>query len=177
MFDASLSRSNRSVHSAILLGSLIRSISVLRVAALSVLVGVLGAAAALDSYAQSGLPRSERPTDARVYFITPEAGEMLSSPVTVRFGLAGMGIAPAGIEKGGTGHHHLIVDAELPPRDLPVPSTDHYRHFGKGQTEVVLDLAPGEHTLQLLLADHLHIPHDPPVVSEQISIVVKEMKE
>lgn len=126
------------------------------------------------SHAESGLPRSDRPADARVYFITPEDGQSLSSPVVIRFGLAGMGVAPAGIEKAGTGHHHLIVDAELPASDLPVPMTDHYRHFGKGQTEVSLELAPGEHTLQLLLADHLHIPHDPPVVSERISITVKE---
>jgi hypothetical protein len=85
-----------------------------------------------------------------------------------------MGVAPAGIEKAGTGHHHLIVDAELPPVGLPIPATDHYRHFGKGQTEVLLDLPPGEHTLQLLLGDHIHIPHDRPVTSERISISVKK---
>jgi len=124
--------------------------------------------------AESGLPRSERPKDARVYFITPQDGQMLSSPVVVRFGLGGMGVAPAGVEKGGTGHHHLVVDAELPPADLPIPKSEHYRHFGNGQTEATLELTPGKHTLQLLLADHLHIPHDPPVVSERISITVKE---
>lgn len=126
------------------------------------------------SLADSGIPRSDRPGDARVYFITPSAGETVRSPVIVRFGLSKMGVAPAGVEKDGTGHHHLIVDAELPPVDLPVPATDHYRHFGHGQTEVVLEMAPGAHTLQLLLGDHLHIPHDPPVVSERISIVVTE---
>lgn len=126
------------------------------------------------SHAESGLPRSEQPADAHVYFISPQEGESVASPVIVRFGLGGMGVAPAGVEKGGTGHHHLIVDAELPPADLPVPNNEQYRHFGNGQTEVTLDLAPGKHTLQLLLADHLHIPHDPPVVSARISITVKE---
>ncbi len=124
--------------------------------------------------AESGLPRSERPADARVYFITPLDGETVTSPVVVRFGLGGMGVAPAGVEKADTGHHHLVIDAELPPSDLPVPKSDHYRHFGNGQTEVTLDLEPGEHTLQLILGDHLHIPHDPPVVSEKISITVKK---
>ena len=124
--------------------------------------------------ADSGIPRSGRPDDARVYFITPTAGETVTSPVVVRFGLYEMGVAPAGVVKVGTGHHHLIVDAELPPPDLPIPATDHYRHFGKGQTEVSLELTPGEHTLQLLLADHIHVPHDPPVVSAQITITVKK---
>lgn len=124
--------------------------------------------------ADSVLPRSQRPAAAQVYFISPTSGETVSSPVTVRFGLSKMGVAPAGVERAGTGHHHLIVDAELPPVDLPIPATDHYRHFGLGQTEIVLELAPGEHHLQLLLGDHLHLPHDPPVVSERISIVVKE---
>ncbi len=126
------------------------------------------------SRAESGLPRSERPDAGRVYFITPDDGQTLSSPLVVRFGLHGMGVAPAGVQKAGTGHHHLVIDAELPPLDLPVPKSATYRHFGKGQTEVELDLAAGEHTLQLLLADHLHIPHDPAVVSRRISIVVRE---
>ncbi len=124
--------------------------------------------------AGADLPRSARPDGAEVYFITPRDGETVSSPVVVRFGLAKMGVAPAGIEKKGTGHHHLIVDAALPPMDLPIPSDEHHRHFGGGQTEVVLDLPPGRHTLQLVLADHLHIPHDPPIVSERITITVKE---
>ena len=124
--------------------------------------------------ADSGIPRSDRPDDAQVYFISPTAGESVTSPVIVRFGLNKMGVAPAGVEKEGTGHHHLIVDAELPPADLPVPASEHYRHFGHGQTEVALELEPGEHTLQLMLGDHLHVPHNPPVVSERISITVTE---
>ena len=122
---------------------------------------------------ENGLPRTERPEEARVYFITPTDGEKTTSPVVVRFGLGGMGVAPAGVEKKHTGHHHLVIDAELPPANLPVPKSDNYRHFGGGQTEVTLELAPGEHTLQLMLGDHLHIPHDPPVVSERITIIVE----
>jgi hypothetical protein len=101
-------------------------------------------------------------------------GETLTSPVVIRFGLGGMGVAPAGVEKHGTGHHHLVVDADLPVSNLPIPKSDHYRHFGKGQTEVSLDLAPGTHTLQLVLGDHIHMPHDPPVVSERITVTVTE---
>ena len=108
------------------------------------------------------------------YFISPGNGETLTSPVVVRFGLGGMGVAPAGVEKHGTGHHHLVVDADLPVSNLPIPKNDHYRHFGKGQTEVSLELAPGTHTLQLVLGDHLHMPHDPPVVSERITVTVAE---
>jgi hypothetical protein len=135
----------------------------------STAISLLSMAAAA---AESEIPRSERPDEAQVYFISPADGETLSSPLIVRFGLSKMGVAPAGVDRDGTGHHHLIVDAELPPMGLPVPATDHYRHFGRGQTQVVLELAPGQHTLQLLLGDHLHIPHDPPVVSERISILV-----
>lgn len=122
--------------------------------------------------AENGMPRSDRPEDARVYFITPTDRETTTSPVVVRFGLEGMGVAPAGVEKKNTGHHHLVIDAELPPPNLPVPKSEHYRHFGGGQTEVTLDLEPGTHTLQLILGDHLHIPHDPPIVSERITITV-----
>ena len=123
--------------------------------------------------ADEGIPRSERPEQAALYFISPEDGATLTSPVTVRFGLREMGVAPAGVQKPATGHHHLIVDADLPPMDLPVPKDDQHLHFGAGQTEVELELAPGRHTLQLLLGDHRHVPHDPPVVSEQITIQVQ----
>ncbi len=122
--------------------------------------------------AEPAIPRSPRPEKARVYFITPRDGEKTKSPVVVRFGLEQMGVAPAGVDKPDTGHHHLIIDAELPPPGLPVPKSDHYLHFGGGQTEASLLLAPGKHTLQLLLGDHNHVPHDPPVVSERITIEV-----
>lgn len=123
--------------------------------------------------AESGVPRSPRPDEALLYFITPQDGAVVKSPFVVQFGLREMGVAPAGVEKAGTGHHHLIVDAELPPTDLPVPKSDQYRHFGMGQTEVSLELSPGTHTLQLLLGDHNHVPHDPPVVSDRITITVE----
>ncbi|MCB9724971.1 MAG: DUF4399 domain-containing protein [Spirochaetaceae bacterium] len=124
-------------------------------------------------HAPAAIPRTPAPPDARVYFITPTDGETVTSPVVVRFGLTGMGVAPAGVAKESTGHHHLVIDAELPPSGLPVPSSEHYRHFGGGQTEVTLELAPGEHTLQLLLGDQNHVPHDPPVASKRITIRVE----
>ncbi|MCB1836598.1 MAG: DUF4399 domain-containing protein [Alcanivoracaceae bacterium] len=114
------------------------------------------------------------PEGAAVYFITPQDGATVSGPVTVKFGLKGMGVAPAGIERANTGHHHLLVDVdELPPAGQPVPADAQHIHFGGGQTETKLELAPGKHTLQLLLGDHLHRPHQPPVLSEKITITVK----
>lgn len=110
---------------------------------------------------------------ASVRIISPADGEDLDSPVTIVFGLAGMGVAPAGVDKAGTGHHHLIIDAPLSPLGQTIPSNDNYRHFGGGQTQVTLDLEPGEHTLQLLLADYKHTPHEPPVYSEVIRIRVR----
>ena len=113
------------------------------------------------------------PPDAKLYFVSPHDGSEVKSPVTVRFGLSGMGVAPAGVEKEKTGHHHLIVDADLPDVNTPIPSDANYRHFGGGQTEVLLELAPGQHTLQLLLGDFTHIPHNPPITSDKITITVK----
>lgn len=110
---------------------------------------------------------------ASVRIISPADGENLASPVTVVFGLAGMGVAPAGVDKAGTGHHHLLVDAPLPPLGQAIPSNENYRHFGGGQTQVTLELEPGEHTFQLLLADYKHMPHEPPVYSEVIKIHVR----
>ncbi len=121
------------------------------------------------------LPRTPAPEGAEVYILSPEDGAEVSSPFTVRFGLRGMGVAPAGVQHPNTGHHHLLIDVdELPPENLPLPTTDQVRHFGAGQTETELDLPPGRHTLQLVLGDHLHIPHDPPVMSEKITITVVE---
>jgi hypothetical protein len=119
------------------------------------------------------LPRSTSPGDAEVYIVSPADGETVSSPVRVVFGLRNMGVAPAGIKYADSGHHHLLIDTGLPDLDRPIPSDENHRHFGKGQTETLLELGPGEHTLQLLLGDALHIPHRPPVVSERISIIVK----
>jgi len=123
----------------------------------------------------AAMPRTPAPEGAEVYFLSPENGAEVKSPFTVRFGLRGMGIAPAGVQFDKTGHHHLLIDVdELPPLTLPLPTTDQVRHFGLGQTETELELPPGQHTLQLVLGDHLHIPHDPPVISEKITVTVIE---
>lgn len=117
---------------------------------------------------------SPAPEGAAVYFITPADGEVVESPVTVRFGLRGMGVAPAGLDAPATGHHHLLIDLDaLPAMDLPLPKTEQVVHFGGGQTEAVVDLPAGQHTLQLLLGNHLHVPHEPPVLSEKITITVQ----
>jgi hypothetical protein len=93
--------------------------------------------------------------------------------VRVVFGLSGAGVAPAGIAKADTGHHHLLIDTPAPPLDLPVPADAAHVHFGGGQTETTVALAPGRHTLQLLLADELHVPHDPPLLSDVVTIEVR----
>jgi hypothetical protein len=130
---------------------------------------------ALTALAQDGaeLPRTAAPEGAAVYILSPTDGAELRSPFTVRFGLRGMGVAPAGVEAPNTGHHHLLIDVDaLPPENLPLPATDQIRHFGAGQTETSLELPPGTHTLQLVLGDHLHIPHNPPVRSATLTITV-----
>lgn len=119
------------------------------------------------------LPRSAAPPDAELYFISPQDGATLTNPVPIRFGLKGMGIAPAGVAMQNTGHHHLLIDTALPPSDQPVPADLQHVHFGKGQTEATVTLAPGTHRLQLLLGDHLHLPHDPPIASKVITITVR----
>lgn len=112
--------------------------------------------------------------EASVYIIQPADGAVVTSPVKVVFGLAGaFGVAPAGIVKENTGHHHLLIDTELPPLSKPIPNDAHHRHFGGGQTEAMIELAPGTHTLQLLLGDFAHIPHDPPLVSPRITVTVE----
>ena len=109
-------------------------------------------------------------SSASVYFITPLDQESVSKKITIRFGLENFGVAPAGVQIDQTGHHHLIVDADLPPFDQPIPANNNYVHFGKGQTEVEIDLSKGTHTLQLLLGDFRHIPHNPPIYSKKIQI-------
>jgi hypothetical protein len=135
------------------------------------LIGILALAMATGAVAQ--MKRTPSPAGAEVYFITPKDGETLSGPVSVKFGLKGMGIAPAGIAFDNSGHHHLIIDAKTPPLDTPVPTDANHVHFGKGQTETSVDLKPGKHTLQLVLADSFHVPHDPAVVSKVITVTVK----
>ena len=123
--------------------------------------------------AAAELPRQPAPEGVAVYFISPADGAVVSSPVTVRFGLRGMGVAPAGVDRPHTGHHHLLLDSPEVDMGMPLPKTEQVRHFGGGQTETSLELAPGVHTLQLLLGDHLHIPHDPPVASETVTVTVE----
>ncbi len=113
------------------------------------------------------------PKGAEVYIISPMDGDTVGKDFTVRFGLKGMGVAPAGTDKAKTGHHHLMVDGKkLPPMDKAM-SKDWVKHFGGGQTEVTLSLSPGKHTLQLILGDKAHVPHKPPVISKSITITVK----
>ncbi|MBY4676097.1 DUF4399 domain-containing protein [Marinobacterium sp. CAU 1594] len=120
----------------------------------------------------SALAGDAAPVDKWVYIISPSDGATVSSPVTVRFGLQGMGVAPAGTDKANTGHHHLLVDGEQLP-DMSQPMGKEVMHFGGGQTETTLELAPGRHTLQLILGDQHHRPHHPPLVSDRITIEVK----
>jgi hypothetical protein len=118
--------------------------------------------------------RTPSPAGAEVYFVGLKDGAKVTSPLTLHFGLKGMGVAPAGIKFDNTGHHHLLVDTDL-PADLgqPLPAIDNkILHFGKGQTETTLTLTPGKHTLQLVLGDATHTPHSPPVVSKKITIDV-----
>jgi len=109
---------------------------------------------------------------AKAYIVSPADGAMVTSPVKIVFGLDGMAVAPAGTDTPNSGHHHLLIDADAPPMDKPIPKDDHHMHFGKGQTEASIELKPGKHTLQLLLGDKAHIPHNPPVMSEKITIMV-----
>ncbi len=118
------------------------------------------------------IPKSSSAAGAKVYIISPQDGEAVTNPVRIVFGLTGMGVAPAGVDKANTGHHHLLIDgADLPSFDVPMGSK--VKHFGAGQTETALTLSTGKHTLQLILGDKTHIPHDPAVVSKKITIHVK----
>jgi hypothetical protein len=145
-----------------------REIAMKQLIAFAVIVVSLSGVGALAQ-----VKRTPSPPGAEVYFIAPKDGETITRPVTVKFGLKGMGVAPAGIAFDGAGHHHLIIDADLPPLDAPVPADANHVHFGKGQTETTVELKPGKHTLQLLLGDQNHVPHDPPVKSKKITITVK----
>ena len=119
--------------------------------------------------------RTPSPPGAAVYIISPANGETVPSTFTVVFGLKGMGVAPAGIDLPDTGHHHLLINAKaLPDLNLSMPMTPELLHFGKGQTEAEITLPKGRHTLQLILGDKLHIPHDPAVISEKIEIIVAD---
>jgi hypothetical protein len=128
----------------------------------------------LASVASAQVPKTKSVEGTTVYIIAPKDGETVGPTFTVRFGLKGMGVAPAGVQFANTGHHHLVIDMAQPPDlNAALPVTDNIRHFGAGQTEAEIKLPPGKHTLQLVFADYLHIPHDKPVVSDKITITVK----
>ncbi|RBP49798.1 DUF4399 domain-containing protein [Arenicella xantha] len=117
---------------------------------------------------------SEAAPGAEVFFLEPSDGAVVSSPVTVKFGINNMTVAKAGENIENSGHHHLLINVdELPPLDAPLPATEQIIHFGGAQTETTLELEPGVYTLQLLLGNYLHIPHSEPVLSKKISITVK----
>jgi hypothetical protein len=134
------------------------------------LVLLLVSAAATTAAAQTPAPAR-----AVVYFINLKDGDKVQSPFKIQFGLSGMGVAPAGVEKPNTGHHHLLIDTTLTPEQAkePIPADDRHLHFGGGQTETMLTLSPGRHTLQLVLGDWSHVPFDPPIVSPAITVDVK----
>lgn len=139
--------------------------------------GLYGLVLLFAAVATSAAPAATpRPSEARLYIVAPADGATVESPVTVVFGLEGMGVAPAGIAVANTGHHHLLIDRPLDEVDLTgsLPADARHRHFGGGQTQATIELAPGEHVLRLLFADHDHVPHDPPLVSEPVRITVAE---
>jgi hypothetical protein len=129
---------------------------------------------ALPMQALSQIPRTPSVAGAKLSIVEPRDGASVRSPVKVVMGLSGqMGVAPAGVPMAETGHHHILVNVDaLPTMGMPLPADDKHRHFGKGQTEAMLTLPPGRHTLQLLLGDHNHVPHNPPLLSEKITITV-----
>ena len=143
----------------------------------AVLTGLVSSAfmslAALVALAQ--VTRSPSAEDAEVYFINVQDGDVVSSPLLVQFGLKNMGVAPAGFDAQNTGHHHLLIneDETAIDYDAPLPATQTLVHFGGGQTETTIELEPGEHTLQLLLGNASHIPHDEVVISQKITVTVE----
>jgi hypothetical protein len=130
----------------------------------------------LSSATIAGAGETSAPADAKVYFINLKDGDRVISPLVIRFGLSGMGVAPAGTEAPNTGHHHLFIDAPALEGDAlneAIPMDEHHVHFGKGQTETTITLSKGQHTLQLVLGDWTHIPHKTPVMSERITVTVE----
>ena len=129
-----------------------------------VLATLLGSAAAANA-----------PAGAYCYIGWPNDGQVLQAgkPFRVWFGLRHMGVAPKGVAFDNTGHHHLLIDTELPPAGQPIPSDRNHLHYGAGETETMIELPPGKHTLQLMMGDENHVPHTPPVISKKITITVK----
>lgn len=127
----------------------------------------------LPTVANAEQQATPSPIGAKVIIIEPKDGAVVSSPVTVKFGIEGMEVAPAGSDTPNSGHHHLIIDTAFDNTGEAIPADDNHKHFGKGQTETTVELKPGVHSLQLVLGDKNHVPHVPPVISELVSITVK----
>jgi hypothetical protein len=121
----------------------------------------------------AALARTASAEGAKVFFITPADGATVANPISIEFGIAGMDVVKAGNDQPDSGHHHLLIDADLPDLGLPIPADEHHVHFGDGSTSTQISLPPGEHKLQMLLGDHLHIPHNPPLTSAEITITVE----
>ena len=137
------------------------------------MTALLLAAGLAASSALAQVPRSKSAEGAKVYIIEPHDGATVGQEFTVKFGLSGMGVAPVGVDVENTGHHHLLIDGAAADMNAPIPADATHVHFGKGQTEATVKLPPGKHTLQLLLGDKNHIPHDKPVMSEKITVTVR----
>lgn len=119
------------------------------------------------------IARTPSPDGARVFFITPADGDTVTNPITIEFGIEGMSVAKAGDEQPNSGHHHLLIDTDLRDPGMPIPADSNHVHFGDGSTSTRMSLEPGTHSLRMLLGDYRHIPHDPPVISEPITITVE----
>jgi len=141
---------------------------------LSAAAGLVARGAAAQAPAGGDTPaRTPAPRDAYVYIGWPLDGAVVGTKFKVWFGTRNFGVAPAGVQKANTGHHHLLIDVDLPPLDQPIPNDHNHLHFGLGQTETIVELPPGKHTLQLLMGDENHVPHNPPVMSRRITITVR----
>ncbi len=146
--------------------------AILAISAVAALLS-LAACEPEQASAPATLTRTASPESASVFFITPMDGDTVSSPVNIEFGIDGLDIVAAGTDQAQSGHHHLLVDTGLPNLGMPIPADAAHIHFGDASTSTELDLEPGDHTLQLLLGDYRHVPHDPPLLSQQIAITVE----
>jgi Domain of unknown function (DUF4399) len=126
-----------------------------------------------ETTAPEAAARTPSPAGAKVSILEPADGATVKSPVTVKFGVEGMEVVPAGTDKPNSGHHHLLIDTKFDDYNAPIPNDETHKHYGKGQTEAAVELSPGKHTLQDVFADKNHIPHDPPVESEVVTITVE----
>jgi uncharacterized protein DUF4399 len=150
------------------------SIAIGAAVSLSLLTGAHAQVKEAAAPAATRATRTPAPADAYVYIGWPNDGEVLRTRrFKVWFGTRNFGVAPAGVTKANTGHHHLLIDTGLPPLDEPIPNDKNHLHFGAGQTETYIELPPGTHTLQLIMGDADHVPHDPPLISKKITVRVQ----